>query len=108
MSGWLNDQEQKAHDAAELRKALEIIERRKARESTTHASSDGLTMSVKFDNSGREIRTFKGSKAWMNPWRNEGVQIHRFVTHHAGSDISGVEYVRQGSARYDALMRGTK
>jgi hypothetical protein len=105
-----------AHEETELRKALAIIERMKARESgeaarADSASADGLKRTVTYDQFDRQQWTYENTgerKVWMDPWRLQGVQIHKFVKDHPGSSIDGIEYIQQGSARFNALVRGGK
>jgi hypothetical protein len=112
MSGWRNDEEQKAHDARALAQANEIIRRNEAAaKAQASADKDGLILNVTYDETGRQRRNYSnanGYKQWMNPWRSEGVRIERFITHHPGSDLHGVEYIRQDSPRFNALVRGGK
>jgi hypothetical protein len=113
MSDWREreQREQKEREVRAMANALQIIERQK-RDTTARADSkDGLVMNVFYDEAGRAIKTFKNvgaRKVWMDEFRGPGLRIDKFVKDHPGSDIRGIEYVRQGSQRFDAVMRGAK
>jgi hypothetical protein len=113
MSDWREQEarEQKEREARAMASALQIIERQEREKATRADSKDGLVMTVTRDDAGRAIKTFKNvgpRKVWMDEYRGPGLKIEKFVKDFPGGDLTGLEYVRQGSQRFDVLMRGVK
>jgi len=82
--GWRNEKEQREHEEAEYRKALENIARREARERGECDERDQkLTEKVILNPHTGAVwkREFSGPKRlWMDQFKAPGVRIDRFIT----------------------------